>query len=412
MNRAGIVLATLFFFVYFCFAQSLNFPGYYTRDQYFEMDISDWADRLTDPPVEEILPVRAVHPAVLLFLRPLIWLASVPLNGDKLQAAFALSALAGAGCVFMTWLVVRQRTGNTSYALITASLLGASASHLLLSSMLETYIFSALALIAFCFLLQSGRTSLKSTIPMGVVIFGITVTNLAQACLLYFLKLPRLKAMSAFVSGVVLIVLALNVAQVQLFPFARPLYDPSNLLAERKYGSNLLETRQWRGRVNLIARSLLLYGVISPDPYVLTEELGTHVPNFRTFKITAGEVQVAGYKGFSDFAAKTWIVILGAAILLFAFDLFRRPKSMGYPVSLALCMGFSFGLHILYGDDPMLYSPNWVYALILFISASFERWADNKWLQLAFIVFLGMMIYTNLGLIQQIMSASLPYYGR
>jgi len=315
--------------------------------------------------------------------------------------------------VFMASLIVKGRTNSTFFALASASLLGASTSHLLLGSMLETYIFSALALIFFCFLLQSDRTSLRLTIPMGVMIFGITITNLAQACILYFLKLPRLKVMIQFILAVVLTVLLLNVLQVQLFPFAKPIYDPSNLLVEQKYGSNPFKaSRRLVGRINLISRSVLLYGIVAPTPYILTDELGTPVPNFRTFKITAGELQVAGYKGFSDIAAKTWIVILGAAIILFILDLFKSPKQMGFPISLVLCMGFSFGLHIVYGDDPMLYSPNWVYALVLFASSSLERWVDNKWIQLALIVFLGMMIYTNLGLIHQILSVSLPYYSR
>jgi hypothetical protein len=267
-NRAGIFLTLLFFLTYFIFTQSLNFPGYFTRDRYFETDISDWIDRLTaHPTANEIRPVRAVHPAVMLILHPLTRLLSIPLNGDKLQAAFLLSALAGSGCVFLTWLIVKQRTGSTPYALISASLLGAGASHLLLSTMLESYIFSALALISFCFLLQSGRISLKSTVPVGVVIFGITITNLAQALILYFLKLPRVKVMIQFVFAVVLTTLLLNILQVRLYSYSKPLYDLSNLLEEQKYRSDLSETpRRSMERINLIARAVLLYGIAAPSP--------------------------------------------------------------------------------------------------------------------------------------------------
>lgn len=411
-NRAGIFLAILFFLTYFTFTQSVNFPGYYTRDQYFETDISDWIKRLTASPTEEILPVRSVHPAVLLILRPLTGLLSVLMNGDKLQAAFMLSALAGSACVFMTWMIVKQRTGSMPYALISASLLGASASHLLLSSMLETYIFSALALVSFCYLLQTDRISLKSTVPMGVVIFGITITNLAQACILYFLKLPRVKVMIQFIGSVVLTAILLNVIQVRLYSFSRPLYDPSSLLSEQKYRYTLFETPgRFGGRVNQISRAILLHGMVAPDPFILTDELGVSVPNFRTFKIAAGELQVAGYKGLADVTAKIWIAILGLAIILFIFNLLKSPVQMVFPASLVLCMGFSFGLHLLYGDDPMLYSPNWVYALVLFVSVSFERWSHNKWIQAGLIVFLGLMTCINLGLLHRIMNVSLPFYG-
>jgi hypothetical protein len=83
-----------------------------------------------------------------------------------------------------------------------------------------------------------------------------------------------------------------------------------------------------------------------------------------------------------------------------------------FPLSLLLCLGFSFSLHVVYGDDPMLYSPNWVYALVLFVALMLQRWADRRWLQLTLMVFLVMLMSTNLGLIHQIMEVSAPFYGQ
>lgn len=412
-NLPGIFVSNLFFFTYFIFAQSLNFPGHYTVDQYFETDISEWISRLTLHPMAKMPTIRAVHPAVMLFLRPPLWLITILLKGDQLQAVYFLSALAGASCVFLIWLIIKGNTGNTTYALIIASILGASTSHLLLSSMLETYIYSALALIVFCFLMQSGKTSLRYTVPMGIVIFGITITNLAQACILYLPKAPRIKTIIQFIIAVFAFVLLLNILQVRFFPSAKPLYDPTSLHIERAYKYELFETH-WKltGRVNLIARSVLLYGVVAPRPYILSEELGVTVPNFRTFRIAIDEIQVAGYRGMGDITVKTWIAILGLAIVLFMMIFIKSPKQITFPVSLILCMAFSFCLHLFYGDDPMLYSPNWVYALILFVSSSYEKWANNKYLQIGLIIFLGMILYTNLSLMDQIMRVALPFYGK
>jgi len=191
------------------------------------------------------------------------------------------------------------------------------------------------------------------------------------------------------------------------------LYDPANIVFEKRYQYDLFRT-PWRlrGRVNLISRATLLYGVVAPSPYILMEELGASVPSFRTFQIAANELHVAGYKGFPDVTVKLWLAIIGLATILFTINFIRSPKEMLFPLSLILCLIFNFGLHIIYGDDPMLYSPNWVYALVLFVSLSLGKLADNKWLQLGLTIFLGMIIYTNLGLIQQIMEVSLPYYGK
>jgi len=226
-NIAGILLSLCFFITYFILAQTLNFPKHNTLDQYFDSDISQWITRLTSFPRDEMPDIRAVHPAIMLILRPLLWILSLFVNGNRLQSIFMLLALAGSSCVFLVWLIVKSRSGNTTYALVVASILGTGTSHLLLSSIAETYIFSAFALIYFCYLMQSDRLSLKYTIPAGVLVFGITITNLAQACLLYFLKHPRFKMITSFVVSVVAIVLLLNILQVQIFPAAAPLYKPS-----------------------------------------------------------------------------------------------------------------------------------------------------------------------------------------
>ncbi|MEW5939170.1 MAG: hypothetical protein AB1750_05890 [Chloroflexota bacterium] len=408
----GLLLASIFFLAYFIFAETINFPARRTLDQYFDLDISAWLARLTAASPADITDVvRAVHPAILLFLRPLVGLISFFLNGDRLHATFIVHALAAASCVFLTWRIVKRMTGRTTYALIFATLLGASASHLLLGSMLETYIYSALALLIFVTILQKEKLSLPSTIPAGVLIFGITVTNLAQAVALYYVKRPRLKIISIFLLLVVGFGLILNALQVWIYPAANFLW-PSNIRGEQAYQFNLFES-DWRmmGRVRLVTRAVALYDIVAPTPFILTEELGATYPNFRTFEITIGEFHVAGYDGLADLTVKFWTGILLAGFLLFAWDWYKKNRS-GLAFSLLMCLGFNLFLHILYGDDPMLYSPDWVYALALFLAIAFQRFAGNKWFQLAAVGFLALVMTVNVGLLRQIMEVSLPFYGK
>jgi hypothetical protein len=166
------------------------------------------------------------------------------------------------------------------------------------------------------------------------------------------------------------------------------------------------------GRFSLIARAIPLYGVVAPTPFVLKEELAVEYPNFRTYQILLGEFHVAPYRGLGDITVKFWIMILAVAGILFVLNVFRSPKQVVFPLSLALCLGFSFLLHLVYGDDPMLYSPNWVYALILFVALMLQRWADRRWLQVFLILFLALLINTNLRLIYQILDVSWPYFGK
>ena len=411
-NLPGLILAALFFTTYFTLAATINFPGHRTLDQYFDTDISAWLARLQAASPRDITDVvRAVHPAVLLFLRPLVWFFSLFLTGDRLHAIYLVHALAAASCVFLTWRIVRRASGNASYALIMASILGASASHLLLGSMLETYIYSALALLIFVSILQNENSSLKATVPAGFLVFGITVTNLAQTVILYSLKRPRIKVIFQYVSLVVVFTLFLHVLQVWIYPAAEPL-SLSNLRSEQKYQPDLAKASWYlQGRVSLTARAVLLYGMVAPKPFILMEELGMDVPNFRTFEIAIGEFHVAGYSGLADWTVKFWMLLLVASVIFFLWNWFKNPKPM-LALGLFSCLGFNFALHVIYGDDPMLYSPDWVYALVLYAAFSFERVASHKWFQMVLILFLALMMIVNMQLVYQIMQVSAPFYGR
>ena len=411
-NLPGVFLALIFFFSYFALVESINFPNFPTMDQYFDLDISAWLERLVTPERQDVIAVRAVHPAILVFLRPLIWFVSSFLNGNRLHSVFLVNALAGAACVLVFWLIVKQLTKNTVYALSMASILGASTAHLLFSSMLETYIYSALALIIFVLVIQGEKKTLAHTVPVGILVFGITITNLAQTCILYFLALPSIKTIFKYIFLVLIATALLNILQVWVYPNAKSFLLPSNLLVEQHYRFELTRASwQVTGRIFLIARAILLYGIVAPTPFILTKELGAIVPNFRTFEVVVEGFHASGYSGIADITAKFWILIVAIAGILFLRELFKTPKQMLFPISLLLCLGFNFVLHITYGDDPMLYSPDWVYALVLFVAFAFRKYADQKWIHILMLIFLGLLINTNLKLIQQIMEVSLPFYG-
>lgn len=410
-NFPGLLLSSFFFLVYFSLAETINFPGFFTVDQYFDIDISTWTARLQTASPQDITDkVRAVHPAVMLIVRPFVWLAALILHGSRLHAVFLVHALTASACVFFAWKIVRRET-NSSFGLVAATLLGASASHLLLGSMLETYIYTALALLVFVSLLQNEPISFKSAVLTGVVVFGITVTNFAQTVALYFIRQPRIKTIVLYGLLVAGITLALNQIQVRIYPSAVAL-APSNLGTEQRFGADFFENRwRLRGRVSLTGRALLLYGIVAPTPFILTEELGMTLPNFRTFSVSPGEFRVAGYDGLADATAKAWTLLFVAASALFVWSWREKPWPL-LSLGLVACLGFNFLLHILYGDDPFLYSPDWVYALVLFVAFSFGRFASRLWLQIPFAAFLIPLMIVNLGLVRQIMEVSAPFYGR
>lgn len=409
-NLPGLVAASAIFISTYALGTALveSEPGF--ADNYFDTDSPFWLNFLTAEP-EQMMTMRAVHPLALLILRPPAWLFSLLLNGDAFHAALLLNSLFGGVCVFLAWLLFKRRTGNTTYALLIASLLGFSTSHLLLGTFLESYIFSAAALIGFLILLQQNNGQTRHLIPLGLVTFGITITNFIQTCIALLLVRRNLKELFKYVIIVLMLAVVLAFVQHMLYPSSEPFYVPANLTGESAYRHDLLElpSRAVLSRANVIFRNMTLFSIVAPRPLILLEELGCSFPCFNTIRFFRGEYQYASYVGFGSWLARAWFLGLILAAGFFAWRLFKSPRDASLQAALALNLLFNFILHMNYGDDPLLYSPDWTYALVFFFGVSFEKIADNKWVQSALLIFLVALVLNNLEFFRKVLEAVLPF---
>lgn len=382
-------------------------PGF--ADNYFDTDSPFWLNFLTAEP-DQMMPMRAVHPLALLILRPPVWLLSLFLNGNGFHAALLLNSLTGGVCVFLAWSFFKQRTGNTAYAMLMASLLGFSMSHLLLSVFLESYIFSAAVLIAFLVFLQSANSTSR-LVPLGLAAFGITITNFIQTCIVHLLVRRDIKDILRYVLIVLALAVPLAFFQHAIYPSSEPFYVPANLSGESAYRRNLLEHpfRVTLSRANVIFRNIALFSMVAPRPLILLEEIGCSYPCFNTIRFFRGAYQYASYIGIGSWLARSWFLGLVVAGLLFAWRLMRSTREAALQAALALNLLFNFVLHMNYGDDPLLYSPDWTYALVFFFGISFEKFSDNKWLQVLLLLFLAVLMFNNLEFFRKILDAILPF---
>jgi hypothetical protein len=409
-NLPGLLLASAISISAYALATTLVESAPHFADNYFDTDSPFWLNFLTSSP-GQMMPMRAVHPMALLILRPLVWVLSMLLNGNKFHAAILLNSLFGGVCAFLVWQFFKQRTGNTTYALLIASLLGFSTSHLLLSVFLESYIFSAAALLAFFVLLQAKKTELPHLIPVGLLTFGITITNFIQTCIAFLLVRRNIKDIFKYVLIVLALAVLLAFVQHALFPVSAPFYIISNLTGEGVYSHNLLEVppKVVLSRANVIFRNITLFSVIAPRPLILLEEIGCTFPCFNTIRYFRGAYLYASYIGFGSLLARVWFVMLVIAGGIFAWKLFKSPRDSALQTALLLNLLFNFILHMNYGDDPLLYSPDWTYALVLFFGMSFQTLADKKWLQIILLIFLTAVMFNNMELFRTILEAVLPY---
>ena len=409
-NLPGLLLASAIAASAYALATALveSEPGF--ADNYFDTDSPFWLNFLTAAP-DQMMPMRAVHPLALLILRPPVWLLALLLNGDKFHAAILLNSIIGGVCVYLAWSFFKRRTGNTPYALLIASLLGFSTSHLLLSVFFESYIFSAAALLLFLVLLQSGKDRLPQLVPVGLLAFGITITNFFQTCLVFLFARRRRRDIFPYVLAVLALAVPLAFVQNALYPSSEPFYKPGNLTGESAYRYDLLEAPAARtvSRANVIFRSVALFSVVAPRPFILLEEIGCTFPCFNTIRSFRGAYLYASYVGFGSLLARTWFILLVVAGGLFAWKLIQSPKDASLQAALLLNLLFNFILHMNYGDDPLLYSPDWTYALVLFFGISFEKFADKKWFQIVLLSFLTAVMFNNMDLFRKILEAVRPF---
>lgn len=406
----GLLLASAISISAYAFATALVETEPRFADNYFDTDSPFWLNFMTAPP-DQLMTMRAVHPFALLIFRPAVWLFSLLLNGDLFHGAILLNSLFGGVCVFLAWSFFKSRTGNTTYALLLSSLLGISVSHFLLSIFLESYIFSAAALLAFVLLLQNGEKRLSRLVPVGLLTFGITITNFVQTCVTFLTMRRDFKGLFKYVLIVLALAAVLAFLQHALYPSSEPFYVVSNLTGESVYRYDLFEVPASVAvsRANVIFRNIALFSVVAPRPLVFLEELGCTFPCFNTIRYFRGAYQYASYIGFGSLLARTWFLLLVAAGGLFAWKLVKSPREASLQAALALNLLFNFILHMNYGDDPLLYSPNWTYALVLFFGTSFERFADKKWFQSALLLFLTALMLNNLEFLRKVLEAVLPF---
>jgi hypothetical protein len=409
-NIPGLLLAIGITFTTFALALPFVSTDLGRVDNYFDTDSVDWINRLSSS-LDNLLELRSVHPSALLILRPPTWLLSLLLNGDKIHAAILLNALAGGVCIYLTWRFFKRRTRNTSYALLIAALLGLSNSHLILSTFLETYIFSAAALIAFLFLLESEEYSLKQLVPTAVLVFGITITNFVQTCILFLMNPRRRRKIIIFAAAVLVISILAAFVQNLLYPSNRPFFIPSNLMGESAYRFNPFheQPKLVVSRLNLLLRHIALFDVVAPRPLILTHEVGCVFPCLQTYYKRQGAYVISSYVGFGSWLARIWFVGLVLAGGIYLWRLFKSQEKPYLQTALLLTILFNFILHMFYGDDPMLYSPDWTYAVVFFFGISYENLASKKWFQSLLLVFLACLLINNLDLFRKILEAVAAY---
>ena len=398
-NLSGLFLSASFFELYLLIGSVLNHPRFDVDDIFFDSDGFIWRFRLTTDQWQDFY-WRSVHPLGLLILKPSVNLLSIFLHGDLHFAAIILAALAGATCIFLAWMFMKEVFQNTVPALIMAFLLGVSTSHLIFGSLIETYVFLAVATLFFFVLMQRGNHSMPLLISVGVVTMGITLTNFAQTVIALFGTKPNLKFIFKYGFIVVVLVISLTLVSNLFYPNASPyFFVPSSFIAEeqnvRAFSLN---------RAHALTRAFLFNNIVAPEPLLSNKDIP--FTQFRFYR--AEDYKISSYSDpLQSATGWIWFGFLAVAGIFFIKDF--KSQNLKLTLSLLGCVLFNLLLHLRYGKELFLYSPNWTYAIVLLLGISWRKLLGHKWFQILLTAFLALLILNNSTLLYTIMEISAPY---
>lgn len=395
-NLPGILAAFTVCFGYFLLAHGFNPPvdAISLNNTFFASDTYFWQVRLG---TEEGYSIgRAVHPLALLFMRGASSLLRFFLGGDWRLAALLLVAMTGAGCVFLLWRFIYNASGSASYALGFSGILAFSTAHLVFGSVTETYIFSAFGLLLFFVLLQKPEREPNSFLFAGLLNLGITVSNVAQSLIGFWMVKRDGKQWFTFAMRLASLAVALTVLTASIYPRAITFFFvPSDLFYETRHTGFMGRADSIPKRLVTLGKNLFLTNVVAVPPEVTVVDKAGRPPfpklNFFSKPYGLNEFRSNRYQ------IAPFVIWVGA--LLFAFvQFFRKRKAsphFKFQATFLIILAFNFLLHINYGFDTFLYTPDWTYALVLFVGLSLLDFKDRIWLNWTLAALLLSLVLAN-----------------
>jgi hypothetical protein len=409
-NIPGIFAGGMFFLINLIIARALNHAALNINTVLFESDAGPWMSILGSP--EGDVLNRSVHPLVLITVRPLIRFVAIFMADQwNLAPILVVAAMSGL-CVLMAWIFVKRATQQHTYAFIFAIMLGSTAAHLFFGSITDTYVFGITSLIFFLLLIQAKEKRFSVLVPAGLLVFGITVTNIAQSVIGLFLNKFGFWRLVRYCAVIITAGVALTVLTSALNPNRQTFFFvPGDIAFEANFVKSVHESPDWHPieRFKIVSRTMLLYGVAAPRPLeVIAKKPPRPTIDLKTFEPSTNSY--ASYKGLANIPLALWLTLLTGSFLFFIKGLRSSPH---LPLMLGLLgsLAFNFLLHMAYGTELFLYAPFWTYALVFFVALAFAELAGKKWFEAVLGIFVVVFMINNFWFIFTILRGLAPFYA-
>ncbi|MEA3211040.1 MAG: hypothetical protein QOE70_4097 [Chthoniobacter sp.] len=345
-----------------------------------------------------------IHPLFVLFTNPLGSVLSL-WTGSPVTIAVLLNSFVGGLGIALAGSFLVSAGIPLRRAIILSVILGCSAGHLFFGSVPETYSFSALSIVLLFSAALKHPGSLRYFVPLGVLSFGILLTNLATAAIAFGSSLApasfvrrNLWRTTEFAALVVALAIALALVQKLVWQETTLFFDPAAYAGESRFVKVPDARRKGSEREFLLLRHVFAFDWFAPQ---------LHSASTRKREIEVRfEVDSLADLGASGRAG----VALWFALLLASGYLFISRRLYTQPVSLGLFLGilFNLALHSLYGDDLFLYACNTCFLVIAWAAlctseARLSTW-QNRAVDLGLLMLAAMQIANNAQFVSSLVS--------
>lgn len=343
---------------------------------------------------------KGSHPLLLLLIVPLGNLLH-SLTTATLASVLALNALFGATAVTLAAVFFWNFTTRYIDTLLLTFVFGLSMSQLFFSSLPETYALASLTIVAtyvlFLACLQNQKLYLGYWILVGILTFGVTITNFAQTLICFvatvFILKQRHKVVSIleYIGNIVSSAFLLSILQRLLFTQAKFFFLPSTFKGESNYIEATILNNPFLVMQEVI-KHFFLVNFIAPSPFA-----GIDYENpsrlLLGFFMRPLDYSFLGYMGMF-----LWLSLF---VIGFSKNIFFTQKPNIYIIAIALGVIFNMVLFSCFEVRSMfLFTCNFTFPVLLL--AINKSLLEKTYFKICLTVLIVLMGINNLSLIEQI----------
>jgi hypothetical protein len=257
---------------------------------------------------------------------------------------------------------------------------------------------------------QADEKRFSVLVPAGILVFGITVTNIAQSMIALFFKKFGFWKLVYYGVIVLTISIALTAFVSVLYPGNQTFFwVPADLAFEGRFSKPIYVGPMDRviEKFGVVGRAIFFHGVVAPTPIEdFTRKTTDPLIDFKTHDYH--EHVYAWYNGAAYVPVALWLTLFAGAIFLF-FKNIRSSPHVPLMLGLLGSIAFTYFLHMNYGTELFLYSPYWTYLLIFFIALAYVDLAGRRWFESVLTIFAVTLMINNAWFIFIILRGLAPY---